>query len=62
MRGTPTPGRGISACSDRYRAAKTRWDRGPLSRAEAQAIRARLTTALAAVWEAKATVEQYRKG
>ncbi len=33
-----------------------------LPRTEAQAIRASLTTALEAVWEAKATLEKYGRG
>jgi len=34
----------------------------PLPVAEAQAIRADLTRALEAVWEAKATLEKYESG
>ncbi len=57
--GKPMTGRRTAACSGRCRAAKSRHQRVPLSRAEAQAIRASLTTALQAVWEVKATLEKY---
>jgi len=60
--GTPLRGRQTSACSDKCRAAKSRRRRVPLPVAEAQAIRADLTRALEAVWEAKATLEKYESG
>ena len=52
-------GRKTSACSDRCRAAKSRRQRVPLPVAEAKMIRESLTTALEAVWEAKAMLEKY---
>jgi predicted nucleic acid-binding Zn ribbon protein len=57
--GAPMTGRQTSACSDRCRATKSRQRRIPLPVAEAKMIRASLTTALEAVWEAKATLERY---
>jgi len=57
--GAPMTGRRTSACSDRCRAAKSRRQRVPLPVAEAKMIRESLTTALEAVWEAKATLERY---
>jgi len=60
--GAPLRGRQRSACSDRCRAAKSRRGRLPLPVAEANTIRASLTTALEAVWEAKAVLERYGGG
>ncbi len=57
--GAAMTGRQTSACSDKCRAAKSRQRRIPLPVAEAKAIRESLTTALEAVWEAKATLEKY---
>jgi hypothetical protein len=51
-----------SACSDRCRATKSRRKRVPLPVTEWREIRASLTAALEAVWEAKATLERYRGG
>ena len=55
-------GRKTSACSEKCRARKSRLARIPLPVAEAKAIRASLTAALEAVWEAKATLEKYGEG
>ena len=52
-------GRQTSACSDKCRATKSRRKRVPLPVADWRAIRASLTAALEAVWEAKATLEKY---
>jgi hypothetical protein len=52
-------GRQRSACSPKHRAALCRRKRVPLPVAEYQDIRASLTAALEAVWEAKATLERY---
>ncbi len=57
--GLPMTGRKTSACSDKCRAAKSRRRRVPLPVAEAKAIRARLTAALEAVWDAKNTLDRY---
>ncbi len=51
-------GRKTSACSDKCRAATSRRARVPFPVAEAKAIRASLTTALEAVWEAKAILQR----
>lgn len=55
--GSPLTGRKTSACSDRCRAAKSRRRRVPLPVAEA--IRASLSAALEAVYEAKTALERY---
>jgi hypothetical protein len=52
-------GRKTSACSDECREAKSRQRRVPIPVAEAKAIRANLSTALEAVWEARTTLEKY---
>jgi predicted nucleic acid-binding Zn ribbon protein len=57
--GQPMTGRKTSACSDKCRAAKSRRRRVALPVAEAQAIRASLTTALEAVWEARSALGRY---
>jgi len=60
--GQAMAGRKTSACSVKCRAKKSRRARVPLPVAEAKNIRARLTLALEAVWEAKATMEKYGSG
>ena len=55
-------GRKTSACSDKCRAKKSRRARVLLPVAEAKNIRASLTTALEAVWEAQAALEKYGGG
>jgi hypothetical protein len=57
--GQPMTGRQASACSDKCRATKSRRKRAPLPVGEWRDIRASLTVALEAVWEAKATLERY---
>jgi hypothetical protein len=46
-------------CSTRCRCAAWQRRRVAMPAAEARAIRARLTTALEAVWDAKTTLERY---
>ena len=60
--GQPMTGRQTSACSDRCRATKSRRKRVPVPVGEYRDIRASLTAALEAVWEAKATLEKYGCG
>lgn len=56
-------GRKTSACSDTCRAALSQRKRVPLLPvAEWRDLRARLTAAFEAVWEAKATLERYGCG
>jgi hypothetical protein len=57
--GQAMTGRKTSACSDRCRAAKSRRKRVPLPVDKYRDIRASLTAALEAVWEARAALERY---
>ncbi len=58
--GAPLTGRPQQkCCSARCRAAKSRRARVPIPVAEAQEMRARLTTILETAWEIKAALERY---